>query len=241
MIKSKLKIELIVIFFMTLFLLISINSTSLAQVAEEDLPPLKIVHLGDSFSAGNGARSATGQRNYAGVKGCFRSPTNWGSQFAASLSDTFHVEYINRACSGGILEQLTNPRNMEDFKLRQLNGDCPTPDYPDEEIFLDAGPYECERWIRPQIDGIDSSTDLVLITIGGNDFDFDEIVRYCFVAGARSANGCNEVINTATAKLTNYQENLEDTFAQIKGRLSQSQLSGASATDYPTRPRSHES
>lgn len=39
-------------------LLMSFRSTSLAQGVEK--PPLKIVQLGDSYSAGNGARSETG-------------------------------------------------------------------------------------------------------------------------------------------------------------------------------------
>lgn len=60
-------------------------------------PPYRIVHLGDSFSAGNGARRADGSRDFHSVSGCFRSLSNWGSRFAASLEDVFSVTYINRA------------------------------------------------------------------------------------------------------------------------------------------------
>ncbi len=82
--------------------------------AQSALPPLKVVQLGDSYSAGNGARDASGKRNYQGVSGCFRSPTNWGNQFLDSLRDVFSVTYINKACSGGVIGDILNLRVMSD-------------------------------------------------------------------------------------------------------------------------------
>ena len=216
--QHKMKIEFIFVFVVALFLLTIFNSKSSAQEGEWRTP-LKIVHLGDSFSAGNGARSESGDRNYHGVSGCFRSPTNWGSQFAASLNDTFAVTYINRACSGGVVKHILEARDMEDTSLKQLNGDCISPDYPDEEFLIEKNALQCSRWITPQIDAIDSSVDLVLMTMGGNDLDFDDIVKNCFVVGRRSASGCREAVDDANGKLDSFETNLINTFAEIRGRL----------------------
>lgn len=46
--------------------------------AEEPLP-LKVVLLGDSYSAGNGARDASGDPDVYGPRGCNRSRSNWRS------------------------------------------------------------------------------------------------------------------------------------------------------------------
>ena len=72
--------------------------------------PFRIVHLGDSYSSGNGARNENGDKTFYSVSGCYRSQSNWGSHFAESLTDVFAVTYINRACSGGVLAE-TSPRS----------------------------------------------------------------------------------------------------------------------------------
>lgn len=189
-------------FMVTLFFLLFLSSDSLAQ-GSEALPPLKIVHLGDSYSAGNGARSDWGFRNYHGVSGCYRSPTNWGSQFAESLKGTFSVTYINRACSGSIIEQITEKRDMKDSVLKQLDGTCPSGDYPGEESFEEKNAAQCSRFLEPQIDAIDEDVDLVLITIGGNNLKFDNIVKQCFVLGMRHPNDCREAVENANSFLGN--------------------------------------
>ena len=217
MYQNKLRIVLGAIAF--LFIIILFNSTSFAQETE-GLPPFKIVHLGDSYSAGNGARSEDGDRNYHSVSGCYRSPTNWGSQFAESLSDVFAVTYINRACSGGVAAHILARRDMDDTSFKKLDGSCPTPDFPDEEFFVDTSTLKCSRFIRPQIDAIDSSVDLVLITMGGNDLDFDSIVVNCFVLGKRSPDGCRTVINNANDELETLKSDLINKFADIRAKLS---------------------
>src|SRR5262245_11664345 len=132
-------------------ILILFSNTATAQ--EGALPPLKVVQLGDSYSAGNGARSSSGDRNYHGVEGCNRSPTNWGSQFVQSLGDTFAVTYVNRACSGGVTDDILNERVM-DYPFKNLNGTCPSPKYPDEEIIVEDSTLRCRRSLRPQLDAI---------------------------------------------------------------------------------------
>lgn len=124
------------------------------STAQEALPPLKVVHLGDSYSAGNGARTEAGERNYHGVSGCYRSPTNWGSQFVESLKDTFSVTYVNRACSGGVIANITIDRFMKDGVPLNDDGSCPAVEFPDEEFYEKiADPsisgYGCGRFKAP--------------------------------------------------------------------------------------------
>ncbi len=180
-------------------------------------PRLKIVHLGDSYSSGNGARSATDRRNYHGVEGCYRSPTNWGGQFAQSLSDRFAVTYINRACSGGVVENIHNARKIS-WHLKNLDGSCPTPDYPNEEFLEDIGWGRCGRFVKPQIEAVDESVDLVLMTMGGNDLGFNSIVSSCYTyfAGPKS---CRENVEDAIDGMPGLQQDLIDTFAALRARM----------------------
>jgi PKD repeat protein/lysophospholipase L1-like esterase/Mg-chelatase subunit ChlD len=179
---------------------------------------LKIVHLGDSYSAGNGARSESGEPNYYSVSGCYRSPTNWGNQFAESLNDTFAVTYINRACSGGVLADILNERDMDDTSLKNLDGSCPSLEYPDEEKWVTSA-LSCSRYLKPQKDAIDNSVDLVLVTIGGNDLEFDNLVTQCFAAGPRDAAGCRDAVNLANARMPQLETDLKDMFAEIRAKL----------------------
>lgn len=174
--------------------------------------------MGDSYSAGNGARSESGDRNYYGVEGCYRSPTNWGNQFADSLEDTFAVTYINRACSGGVIDNILNEVDMKDIYIKTPFESCPSEEYPDEEEWKEA-PFSCSRFIKPQIDAIDSSVDLVIITLGGNDVEFDRIVVQCFVPGPRDPAGCREAVENANSKLVDVENDLIDTFGAIRAKL----------------------
>lgn len=126
-------------------------------------PPLRNVHLGDSYSAGNGARRPDGSRDFHSVEGCFRSQSNWRSRFAQSLTDAFSVVYINRACSGAKIADIKNERLLKSkFDLFS----CSKPTYLDEEDIRKNTSTECNVYLRPQIEAIDNSTDIVLLTIG---------------------------------------------------------------------------
>jgi len=119
--------------------------------------PIKIVLVGDSYSAGNGARDAAGNRNY--LDDCRRSPTNWASQYVATLAaNGFDPTYVNRACTGATL----------------------------------AGEI-----IPTQIPQIGADTDLVLMTGGGNDVGFADIVKQCFVPVFRDVVDCRDRITSA--------------------------------------------
>ena len=186
--------------------------------AQSALPPLKVVQLGDSYSAGNGARSASGKRNYQGVSGCYRSPTNWGNQFLDSLRDVFSVTYVNRACSGGEIKHILLPKEFKPSWA--INKVCPSPEYPDEESYTyDSVTNECTRQLKPQIEGIDESVDLVLMTGGGNDLRFKDIIKQCFVAGPRDPAGCKEAVEFAEGNLVKVEDRLTDTFAELRSKL----------------------
>jgi GDSL-like Lipase/Acylhydrolase family/Cellulose binding domain len=72
--------------------------------------PFKIVLLGDSYTAGNGAG------RYGAPTDCFRSSKNWGNRYAEYLRVTkgYQVSVVNRACSGSYVKNLTSGRVMCD-------------------------------------------------------------------------------------------------------------------------------
>jgi len=185
----------------------------------QELPPFKILQLGDSYSAGNGARDEDGDRNYVGVRECYRSPTNWGEIFADSLRDIFRVTYINKACSGATLPALLAPQK-KDLDLKTLAGSCPTPDHPGDEYYQDDGDLgNCRRYIYPQINAVDTSVNLVVMTFGGNDLGFAKIVEQCFALGFRSVVGCRDVIEAAESKLDSLESDTQAALVAIAGKL----------------------
>jgi lysophospholipase L1-like esterase len=181
--------------------------------------PLKVVQIGDSYSAGNGAG------DYYGPKDCYRSSSNWAERYLDTLRSTYNVTFVNRACSGGVIADLTDRREM-DSKLANVfvpdefvekddpgarhmldeRGDC-TPDYRDDEAYSVTPEYAshesggtlvsfvCSRTMEPQIDAVGQDTDVVLLTIGGNDVDFADIVMQCFVVGARDPGDCRDKVS----------------------------------------------
>lgn len=179
----------------------------------QELPPFKIVHLGDSYSAGNSARTNEGEEAFYSVEGCFRSWENWGSLFSRSLTDLFSVTYINRACSGGVLADITAER-----KLDMVDKPCPASTYPDEEFFRE-GSETCTRFLKPQIEAVDKSVDLVLMTIIGNDCGFDNIIKQCFALGYRDEEECLSAIDFANNRTDTIGKDLTKTFAEIRKKL----------------------
>ena len=124
--------------------------------------PLKVVLIGDSYSAGNGATNDAGDRDYYGPKDCYRSKSNWAERYVRALRDQFAITFVNRACSGAVTDDLLNERDMgTSLELVALPGErsgsdplarqrlaetgyC-TSSYPDEErydITLDDVRYD---------------------------------------------------------------------------------------------------
>ena len=147
--------------------------------AAMDLPNAKqinIVHIGDSYSAGNGAGSY-----YGGIK-YFRSRKNWGEKYVKLLKTTdTKVNYLNIAQSG----------NTTNFMLNT--------DY---------------------LDDIPENTDLVMMTIGGNDVNFGDIVKQCFVIGLRDGSTCEKLVNSAKENLPAAIKGTEEILKKLEDKLS---------------------
>ena len=73
-------------------------------------------------------------------------------------------------------------------------GNCPGA-VVDEVIEMKSDGTGCIKRLKLQIDEVDKSVDIVLLTIGGNDIRFDEIVGHCFAYGTIFS--CQEKIKDA--------------------------------------------
>lgn len=216
-----------------------------APAAEPTDRPLKVVLVGDSFSAGNGARDASGSADYFGPLDCHRSHGNWARQYVDWLTaQGHHVSFVNRACSGGVTADLVADREMSTSVSTALmptgvdtlaeatahleSADpCNTGYYADEEHFdyrataFDSTVpgsvfYTCTRFLRPQTDAINADTDLVLFTMGGNDIQFESIVTECFVAGPRDPGSCRDRVNDARALLPGAMDGVATAIQQMR-------------------------
>ena len=196
--------------------------------------------LGDSYSAGNGAD------NYYGPRGCFRSTRNWAEKYLDTLRSSRNVTFINRACSGGVLANVSGERKHEDelvtvylpqedvdkddprarAKLDDLEA-CTTPYRDDEAYRIEAMSarsaigrtgtevvFRCTRYMEPQWDAVGKDTDLVLFTIGGNDVNFGEIIKACFVVFARDPGRCRDNINEGHEAVEDVGRNTTADFLQ---------------------------
>ena len=127
-----------------------------------DWPFPNYVALGDSFSSGEGAGSYDFSTNRKGVNECRRSPYAWstdepGRENEASLDKALAplVRPEFAACSGAVIADL--------FETRSHKG---------------------ERWSNPparQLDSLSEETDIVSLTIGGNDMGFGRLIKHCAI------------------------------------------------------------
>ncbi|WP_148614170.1 hypothetical protein [Nocardioides rubriscoriae] len=203
-------------------------------------PPLDIVVLGDSYSAGNGATDDAGQPQTYGPADCYRSRVGWAEKYAAALrSQGRTVHLANHACSGGTAVDIVAPREMDTASSSTDNKDgvttlaqadaylaaqdlCNTRRFPREEFWTyhatavdDATiDYDCTRRLRPQAQFVTAGTDLVLFTMGGNDAGFTDIVTQCFIL--KSGPGCQGTIDTARSLLPQIKQQLLDDVAGLR-------------------------
>jgi Mg-chelatase subunit ChlD len=204
--------------------------------------PLKIVQLGDSYSAGNGGG------DYRGPKGCYRSDKSYARQYVDSLKSTRNVTFVPRACSGGVLDDVMARRTMDTTsvsktvpgtvgqndpdarRLAEADPRCKTA-YPSDESFeiratgattrsgVTTVFFDCIRSMTPQWDAVDKTTDLVLLTIGGNDLDFEKIVHKCFVVAERSPHTCKDQIEAASDKVADLGKRIEAMLISLRLRM----------------------
>lgn len=137
---------------------------------------ISIVHLGDSYSAGNGA----GQYEPGADKTSYRSLRNWGRLYTRWLNGQgVKATFTNLAYSGNVSDDVLNT----------------------------------------QINLVPRNTDLVLMTIGGNDVGFDDIVKNCFAAVVGDAQECDTNIKAARAKLPEVKAKTRQIFTKLQERL----------------------
>jgi Mg-chelatase subunit ChlD len=206
--------------------------------------PLRVVLLGDSYSAGNGAD------NYWGPEGCYRSTENWAEQYLDTIRPSRPVTFVNRACSGGVLDDFTQPNEMGDdlhsllmpadvtstsdpriMPAIESAGACDT-SYPGDEAYdidvIAATPntfggttvtYSCTRYLEPQWDAVGEDTDLVMFSIGGNDVEFSSIIENCFAVVLRDVGTCREKIESAQEEIVEVGTRTESFLRALKLRM----------------------
>lgn len=185
-------------------------------------PALNVVVLGDSYSAGNGARNESGDRAYYGPSGCYRSDYSWNGQFVEALESSFDPIVTRVACSGGVLGDFTSRRDMDDVTIRPRFVGCPAAKWDEEwqRTNLNILDAECRRFMKPQVDSVGTSTDLVMFTGGGNDAKFAKIVEQCFATGLRDPGDCRDNVDFADTLIsTQLGARLDTVFSSLRGRM----------------------
>jgi lysophospholipase L1-like esterase len=180
--------------------------------------PLKVVVVGDSYSAGNGARS------YYGPTSCYRSHDNWAERYADWLvaHGPHAVTLVNRACSGAVTANFFGPRDLG--TISQVGTEC-RPQSDDEQLTkIETIPgrptrTRCHAVLRPQMEALGKDTDLVVFTFGGNDVNFGEIVQQCFIVGLRDPGNCREHVEAAERDLSNVQLQLVRILSKMREKL----------------------
>lgn len=213
-----------------------------ATAADPALPgagqSLDVLVVGDSYAAGNGATGTT-----YGPTGCYRNTGHWSEKYAAGLrAQGYTVDLANHACSGGRTPDVHTPRPMDteadrttpapegvtttadaDTYLRSADP-CNTRTFPAEEFWtyrasaVSGGTvtYDCTRTLRPQADFVTADTDLVVLTMGGNDAGFSTIVQGCFVALTRTADACRTAVDAARDLIPTIRQRLIDDVAALR-------------------------
>jgi hypothetical protein len=149
------------------------QSSTAAQPGELD--GLDYVALGDSYSAGFGLEPYSTTTPFSGdPNGCYQSQNDYPSRVAASLG----LGITDQTCSGAITANVGYPAGVTFPALTPAE---PLPVLPtgDELQVTLAGLTVPEL----QKAGLDESTDVVTVGIGGNDLGFSHIAEACIRTG----------------------------------------------------------
>ncbi len=149
------------------------QSSTAAQPGELD--GLDYVALGDSYSAGFGLEPYSTTTPFSGdPNGCYQSQNDYPSRVAASLG----LDITDQTCSGAITANVGYPAGVTFPALTPAE---PLPVLPtgDELQVTLAGLTVPEL----QKAGLDESTDVVTVGIGGNDLGFSHIAEACIRTG----------------------------------------------------------
>lgn len=145
------------------------------------------------------------------------------------------MTYVNRACSNGVTQDLYQPRTekMESITGYTWFGDGDCSEHNLDDAVYTFGYYipsvslplyyTCNAQVRPQLDNIGSDVDLVLLTFGGNDAGFPDLVMACFVP-ERDACACSEKMTEAYRWL---DDKTEDVYMKLFRDLREKMRPGA--------------
>lgn len=135
----------------------------------------RVVLLGDSYSAGNGAGAYDDS--------CLRSPGSAGRRYAAAV----RASVVDVACSGAVVADLTRPRSPS---------------------------------VPAQVDAVDRTADVVVLTMGGNDVGFGSLVLQCFLFRTGSEDrGCADGVARARAALPRLRTDLTAALVEVRSRM----------------------
>lgn len=73
--------------------------------------------------------------------------------------------------------------------------------------------------LAEQVGRVPANTDIVMLTIGGNDVAFDEIVKQCFAAHTRDGDSCSARISDARAGLPAALQRTTQIFEQLQAKI----------------------
>lgn len=196
----------------------------------------RVVQLGDSYSSGNGAGTYT-------ETDCYRSPLNYGEQVAAEIGAAYVNVACGGAVVADLLEpralgaatsrtatydvgDAADPRAawLAQAQEAQLCGTPAQGDYYHTYTLASfasagssaTGTVRCQLMTKAQVEAVNPSTDLVFLTIGGNDIGFSNLVAQCMVL--RSAAGCKTAVDNAEAKLPTMRDDLLEALLEIDQR-----------------------
>jgi len=78
---------------------------------------------------------------------------------------------------------------------------------------------ETKDVLAEQVQQVPLGTDLVMLTIGGNDVNFQNIVRYCFVVGSRASSDCRDYVDAATRAIPTVKSQTQKIMKALSDRL----------------------
>lgn len=231
---------------------VSLNTVAVS--AENTSSRIKVTLIGDSYIAGNGARKLNGATDNYGPKDCYRSNSNWSKKYIDQLRSLGNnITLINRACSGSVSNDLLYDNDMEDdghwiVTPSFLGVSSSDPDDTVYNAIKDK--YQCERreteeeyyrfnmkqktdqiiefgctrFIKAQLNFVDESSDVILLSVGGNDAGFADIVTACFAPVISNAGECLERYDQATRRMRadivgSYKKNMEEIFKRLREKL----------------------
>lgn len=152
-----------------------------------------VVALGDSYISGEGAPVFFEGTNSPSSNECRRAPT----AYPQVVGDYLQKSVRSFACSGAVIRDLTSAQSADGAG----EGDHDGQGLPRQ---LDA----LSEWLD---DPEQPTVDLVLVSVGGNDSGFGDVIEACLTPGA----DCTEVEDAFIQRVSGLSENLVDLYQQV--------------------------